>query len=70
MIRTENDIEFKEACPECGQVFYCGRSDIGNCFCNKLKLTDKQRAELSLKYNACLCSECLEKLLKQEANLL
>lgn len=69
-MEPEINIVFEEACPQCGQVFYCGRSDIENCFCNKIKLSDRLRGELQVNYSSCLCSECLGKLLKQEGNSL
>lgn len=46
-------------CESCGSEFQC---EIGlrGCWCSKVDLTDKVRAELAEKFKDCMCRNCLE----------
>ena len=45
-----------KTCGACGQPFDC---HAGNCWCDAVPLDDAARAELSARYDDCLCPACL-----------
>jgi len=49
-------------CPRCGGEFHCGANDAGPCACTTITLTTALRAELSARYQGCLCLSCLRTL--------
>lgn len=59
--------QFREpsTCEACGAKFTCGATLYG-CWCAEIKLSDEARAELSKRYERCLCRACLEALAKSE----
>jgi hypothetical protein len=46
-------------CEACGTEFACGAT-LAGCWCGEIKLSDGVRAELSQRYERCLCRACLE----------
>lgn len=46
-------------CESCGDEFICGAA-TKDCWCINEKLSDEIRKELKLKFNDCLCQNCLE----------
>ncbi|MBP8114012.1 MAG: cysteine-rich CWC family protein [Chitinophagaceae bacterium] len=49
-------------CPRCKESFECKPGNIAQCQCYGIKLTDIQKAFIKLRYNDCLCNNCLTKL--------
>jgi hypothetical protein len=48
-----------KTCESCGKVFVCRQ---GGCWCDALKLTHLTIEALRIKYQDCLCEECLKAL--------
>lgn len=46
-----------KTCESCGKVFVCQE---GGCWCDELKLTHAMIGALRMKYQDCLCQECLK----------
>ncbi len=52
-----------DTCPRCGQRFNCGVDDTtAPCPCTALHLTPSLLADLSERYQGCLCLRCLAEL--------
>jgi hypothetical protein len=49
-------------CPRCNKLFECKVGDVTRCQCNNLKLGDEVQAFIGLKYQDCLCIDCLQTL--------
>lgn len=49
-------------CPLCKSSFECKPGNIAQCQCFGIKLTDEQKAFIELRYNDCLCNNCLATL--------
>lgn len=47
-------------CAACGAEFGCG-AEAQSCWCQEIETTAELRAELSRKYQGCLCRDCLTK---------
>ena len=56
-------------CLRCQADFECKSGSINLCQCSKIELSAEQLEYLSLKYDGCLCLDCL-KILKNEFNTL
>ena len=50
----------KKICPRCGKEFECVNSI--DCWCVKIKLSDRAKAFLKENYQDCLCGQCLQEL--------
>lgn len=50
------------ACPRCGGGFHCGAHDAGPCACTGLKLSAALQQELRMRFQGCLCLDCLRSL--------
>ena len=50
-------------CPMCGQPFTCGLS--ASCWCAARKVTEEVRAWLAARYETCVCSTCLDRLVEE-----
>jgi hypothetical protein len=51
-----------KVCPRCGKHFDCLATDILQCFCQKIKLSEEQLQLISSQFTDCLCEDCLAKL--------
>lgn len=49
-------------CQRCAKLFICNTSDIANCQCSSVQLTNETRALLSRTQYDCLCKYCLNEL--------
>jgi hypothetical protein len=50
-------------CPMCGQQFTCGMSTT--CWCGTKTVSDEVRAYLAARYETCVCSNCLDRLIEE-----
>ncbi|NTV03153.1 MAG: cysteine-rich CWC family protein [Chlorobiaceae bacterium] len=50
-------------CPMCGQQFTCGLSS--SCWCATRIVPDEVRAWLAARYETCVCSICLDRLVEE-----
>ena len=50
-------------CPMCGQHFTCGMS--ASCWCAIRIVPDEVRTWLAARYETCVCSTCLDRLVEQ-----
>ncbi|WP_390890876.1 cysteine-rich CWC family protein [Emticicia fluvialis] len=55
-----------QVCPRCQQPFTCLASEINNCACKSILLSDALIAEIGIMYSSCLCIKCLETLKKEQ----
>lgn len=49
----------QKQCPRCLQLFECKARTIGQCNCNRIHLTEEERAFIAQRYEDCLCFTCL-----------
>ncbi len=49
-------------CPRCKQAFECKPGNITQCQCFGIAMTVEQKAYIELRYNDCLCRNCLIQL--------
>ncbi len=49
-------------CPRCKKAFECKPGSITQCQCFGIIMTAEQKAYLELRYNDCLCRNCLTQL--------
>jgi hypothetical protein len=47
-------------CESCGETFTCGAT-LAGCWCAEVKVSEAVRAELSARFQRCLCRACLER---------
>ncbi len=47
------------ACPRCGKLFECKIGSYFICHCSDIHLTREQAAYLAMKWEGCLCHNCL-----------
>ncbi|MBM3163415.1 MAG: cysteine-rich CWC family protein [Chlorobi bacterium] len=52
-------------CPMCGQVFFCSLSE--DCWCAKKIVPQEVRDFLAGRYETCVCSGCLDRLIADAA---
>ncbi|NTU54027.1 MAG: cysteine-rich CWC family protein [Chlorobiaceae bacterium] len=50
-------------CPACGQQFTCGLST--SCWCSTRVVPDTVRRNLAERYETCVCSACLDRLIAE-----
>jgi hypothetical protein len=50
-------------CPICGQNFTCGMST--SCWCATRVVADEVRRYLAERYDTCVCSTCLDRLIEK-----
>ncbi len=50
-------------CPMCGQEFTCGLSAA--CWCAARVVREEVRAWLAARYESCVCSACLDRLVEE-----
>ena len=55
-------------CARCKKTFECKPGNITQCQCYGIELSEEQRAYIELRYNDCLCRDCLQ-YLSVELNL-
>ncbi|MBS1760493.1 MAG: cysteine-rich CWC family protein [Bacteroidetes bacterium] len=48
-----------KTCSRCGAGFECKPGNITQCQCFNLPLSDEQKAYIEMRYNDCLCRNCL-----------
>ena len=48
------------ACPRCGKLFECKIGSFYICHCSDIYLTREQAAYLVMKWEGCLCHDCLK----------
>ena len=60
MIKTKSILIEPETCPRCGAKFTCSKS--GKCWCFSVAVSDEVRAAMELKYDRCLCPDCLKEV--------
>ncbi len=65
---VEDSISKPTICESCGSEFGCGAA-IAGCWCTRMKLSDETRAGLSIKFESCLCPNCLKALAEPYAEL-
>ena len=58
----------QKECPRCQTLFECKAGDIVNCQCYGIDLSAKEEGLIRLKYDDCLCKNCLLQL-KQPLHL-
>jgi hypothetical protein len=58
----------QKVCPRCKTPFDCKPGNITQCQCFGVNLTTEQRKHIELRYNDCLCRNCLNAL-QNEAEL-
>jgi hypothetical protein len=46
-------------CPRCGRQFTCQAGTGRVCHCSEIRLTPEQRENIALRWNGCLCHDCL-----------
>lgn len=46
-------------CPRCGKTFECKMGDITHCHCSDIKLSEEVMEFISMRYEDCLCHQCL-----------
>lgn len=49
-------------CPRCNMAFECKPGNITQCQCFGIVMTTEQKAYIELRYNDCLCRNCLIQL--------
>ncbi len=49
-------------CPRCKTAFECKAGNITQCQCFGITMTVEQKAYIELRYNDCLCRNCLTQL--------
>ena len=52
-------------CPRCNIVFECKAGSIMICQCSTIQLSVEERAYVELKFEDCLCVDCLRVLQKE-----
>lgn len=52
-------------CPICGQEFVCHLS--ASCWCATKVVPDEVRKALAARYQTCICSACLDRLIEEAA---
>ncbi len=57
-------LERQQVCPACGESFACELSLAKGCWCTEVTVSEETRAELSKRYDGCLCRNCLENAVK------
>jgi Cysteine-rich CWC len=57
-----------KSCPRCNRSFECKPGNITQCQCFGIKLTIEQKAYVELRYEDCLCRNCLS-ILQNEVEL-
>jgi hypothetical protein len=62
---TPSGIPIGRSCPICGAAFTCMNSP--SCWCASRTLTDRLRRHLAERYTGCLCPECLDRLIREDA---
>ncbi len=65
---VEDSISKPTICESCGSEFGCGAA-VPGCWCTRMKLSDETRAGLSIKFESCLCPNCLKALAEPYAEL-
>jgi hypothetical protein len=65
---THNDhpregVPKKVACPVCGEQFTCGMSS--SCWCATRVVPESVRHYLAERYETCVCSSCLDRLIEE-----
>lgn len=65
----------QKECPRCHKLFECKAGDISNCQCYGIDMSAKEEDLIRLKYDDCLCRNCLLQLkqplhlFKEQSNL-
>ncbi len=49
-------------CPRCNKLFECKVGDIGRCQCSGILLSTEMKLFIEIKYNDCICINCLQAL--------
>ena len=57
-------------CPRCNKGFECKAHSISECQCSTVTLTEKERAFISIKFDDCLCVDCLREIEVGKANFI
>lgn len=52
-------------CPKCKQQFECCATNIANCHCSTIQLTQKIVQQFKEQYIDCLCANCLLKVVAE-----
>jgi hypothetical protein len=52
-------------CPRCNAVFECKAGSIALCQCSTIQLSVEERAYVEIKFEDCLCIDCLVALQKE-----
>ncbi len=52
----------EKICPRCGTGFECKLGSITECQCYGIALNNEERAFIEVRYNDCLCRNCLLEL--------
>lgn len=53
----------EKACEHCGQTFTCGGYQ---CWCGKIGVTEEQMDWIAVRFEDCLCTDCLGKIARGE----
>lgn len=57
------DKEQVKRCPSCGKGFVCQGED--DCWCEKLRIHQREMKMIMNKYTDCLCPDCLQKFVTE-----
>jgi hypothetical protein len=52
----------EKRCPRCSSPFECKVGDVGQCQCYGIALNDEEKRHIEVKYQDCLCRNCLLQL--------
>jgi hypothetical protein len=58
-----------DRCPRCGAGFHCGVRDAAPCPCTGVRLDAAQLVALRVRYDGCLCLNCLRALAAGDSSL-
>ncbi len=61
-LSTVNNKHELKSCPRCNQTFECKPGHVASCHCSAVKLSDATYDLIRIKYDDCLCANCLREL--------
>ena len=52
-----------KVCSKCKKDFHCHASNIGKCWCVKIKVTEGTLEKINKNYSGCICKKCFIKII-------